>query len=425
MRVRVTPLNASVATLVGWILFLGVLTGRAELFLVSVPFIVALVAATVRTPASEYTLTHEVSTDQVFEGEPVTVTVAVTARTALPFLELVEPLTPLAYPGDHRNHSFFSLRASEKIRWTYELRPGSRQRLSLGTLLVRDWDLSGLRVRETEHRDPKTVSVYPLTLPLRHLPRPQRTQPFVGNYVSSALGDGIEPGDVRQFAPGDRIRHVNWRATLRRGELYVTQRQRERNADVVLMLDTLAAVGPAGATTLDAACRVAASLAAAYLARKDRVGLIDYGGLLRWVKPDSGRAHAVRLLDALLESSVMFTYVAKDLDLVPPRVLPPQALVIALSPLIDGRFVTAATDLVARRFDLMILAISPLAAAQAAMPASSRLDVAARLWALERRAQLDELRRQGLTVVEWDPRESLEAAMAAFGGRRPRLAIAG
>jgi len=243
--------------------------------------------------------------------------------------------------------------------------------------------------------------------------------------VSPALGEGIEPGDVRPFAPGDRVRQVNWRATLRRGKLYVTERHRERNADVVLMLDTLAAVGPPGETTLDAATRAAASLASAYLARKDRVGLIEYGGLLRWVKPGSGRAHTVQLLDALLEASVLFTYAAKDLNLVPPRVLPPQALVIALSPLLDRRFLEAATDLAARGFDLVVLAISPLSAARAAMPASSALDVAARIWALERRAWLDTLRGQGLMVVEWDPADPLEAALAAFGRRRPRLAIAG
>ncbi|MDP3771469.1 MAG: DUF58 domain-containing protein, partial [bacterium] len=45
---------------------------------------------------------------------------------------------------------------------------------------------------------------------------------------------------------GDRLRQVNWRASLRLGTLYVTQHHRERNADVVLMVDTLAEVGNTG-----------------------------------------------------------------------------------------------------------------------------------------------------------------------------------
>ncbi len=368
MRSRFTPLNAAFVTLVGWTLFLGVLTARAELLLVSVPLLVALAAARMTAASGGYTLAHEVSAERVFEGDAVTVTVTVIGRTRVALLELLEPLPPLVHAHGRRNHAFFSLGAGEEIRWAYEVRAASRQRMVLGTVHARVWDRSGLCVREAAHRHSKTVAVYPRTAPLRRLPHPRMTQPFVGNYVSPALGEGIEPGEVRPFAPGDRIRRVNWRATLRRGELYVTERHRERNADVVLMLDTLIAVGPPGDTTLDAATRAAASLALAYLARKDRVGFIDYGGLLRWVKPGAGRAHAVRLLDTLLEASVIFTYMTKDLDLVPPRVLPPQALVIALSSLLDRRFVKAATDLAARRFDLVILAVSPLWAARAAMP---------------------------------------------------------
>src|SRR4029453_9812278 len=78
----------------------------------------------------------------------------------------------------------------------------------------------------------------------------------------------------------------------------------------------------------------------------------------------SGRAQFQRLLDTLLDASVVFTYVTRDVDLIPPRILPPQALVVALSPLLDARFVRAATDLAARRFDLVVLAVSPVAAAR-------------------------------------------------------------
>jgi uncharacterized protein (DUF58 family) len=212
---------------------------------------------------------------------------------------------------------------------------------------------------------------------------------------------------------------VNWRATLRLGTLHVTQHHRERNADVVLLLDTLSEMGAPGATVVDAAVRGAATLAAAYLGRKDRVGLIEYGGQLRWVRPGSGRAQLQRVLDTLVDASVVFTYVTRDLDLIPRRILPPQALVLALSPLLDPRFVRAAADLTARGFDVVVIAVSPVEAVRAAMPASPVADVAARLWALERRVQLDEHRRRGLTIVDWDGVSPLDRALSV--GRRPRL----
>jgi uncharacterized protein (DUF58 family) len=169
----------------------------------------------------------------------------------------------------------------------------------------------------------------------------------------------------------------------------------------------------------DAAVRGAAALAAAYLARKDRVGLIEYGGQLRWLKPGSGRAQLHRVLDTLLDASVVFTYVTRDLELIPRRILPPQALVVALSPLLDPRFVRAAADLTARGFDVLVIAVSPVEAVRVAVPASPVADLAARLWALERRAELDAHRRQGLTIVDWDGVSPLDAALLA--GRGPRL----
>jgi len=422
---RPTALNLSFLTVAGWALLLAVLTGRAELAIVAVPPIVALVAGWRAAPPPVWRMERRLSASRLLEGECVTVTSTIRAEGPLPLLELLEPLPARTRLAGGRTHAFFTLRAGEEIRWTFELRGSARQYLRLGGPHARLWGPLGLAAAETHHRARATVAVYPRLAPIRHLPRPLRTQPFVGNYASAAQGEGIEPGDVRPFAPGDQIRHVNWRATLKLGTLHVTQHHREQNADVVLLLDTLSEVGPDGETVVDVAARAAAALSGAYLARKDRVGLIEYGGQPRWVKPGTGRVQRERLLDTLLNASVVFTYVNRDLDLVPPRILPPQALVLALSPLLDARFVRAAGDLAARGFDLVVIAVSPVAAARAAVPRTPVADLAARLWALERRAQLDEHRRRGLTIVEWDGTEPLDAVLAPLRRSRFRRRLAG
>jgi uncharacterized protein (DUF58 family) len=415
-----TALNLSFLTLAGWALFLGVLAGRADLVIVAVPLIVALVAGRRAAAVPAWELTRAVSADRVFEDERLTVVYTLRAQTDLPLIEMLEPLPSRVRVETGRNHAFFTLSAGAEVRWTFTLRCAARQRLRLGGPHVRLWGPLGLAAAETRERSPHTVAVYPHHTPIKHLPRPLRTQTSVGNYVSPAQGEGIEPGEIRPFAPGDHIRHVNWRATVRLGTLHVTQHHRERNADVVLLIDSLSDVGADGLTVVDVAARGAAALATAYVARKDRVGLIEYGGQLRWVKPGSGRAQLQRLLDTLLDTSVVFTYVHRGLDLLPARILPPQALVLALTPLLDSRFVRAATDLAARGFDLVVIAVSPVSVARAAAKATSpAADVAARLWGLERRAQVDDLRRRGLPVVEWDGDEPLDGVLAAL--RRPRL----
>lgn len=424
MTWRVTPLTRSLLTVMAWMLSLAVLTARPDLFVAVLPLALVLATLAVRPTPPDYSVTHRISSDRVFEGDTVTVTVEVTARTATPLIELYESLTAASavVSGNHR--AVMTLRSGETARWSYEVSYPVRGVYDLGTLVVRVRDAWSLRWVERRHVERKRVRVHPRCAPLRGLPRPRRTQTSVGDYVSRAFGEGIEPGDIRQFAPGDRIRQVNWRASLRLGTLYVTQHHRERNADVVLMLDTMAQVGTASVTTLDAAVRAAASLATAYLARKDRVGLIVYGGVIDWVRPGSGRAHYERIADSLLRADVVFTYVTKDLKLVPPRVLPPHAFVVALTPLLDRRFTQAAVDLVGRGFDVVVLVVSPVALMRTTVGASTFDQLACRLWTLERRARLDELRRHGLSVIEWDPGEPLEAAIAGLDRRRHRAIVA-
>lgn len=420
---RVTPLGLSVVTLVAWGVVLGMLSGRAELIVMVVPLLLGLLRATRADAPGACSLAHEVSAQRVVEGDRVRVTVTVTATRSLPLVELFEPLPPTVRLVAGRNRSLVTLARQGHAEWTYDVECVRRGPLNLGIVHVRVWDRPGLRAREIVVRDPKLVRVYPQPLAVRRLPRPRRTQTAVGNYVAPSVGEGLEPGDIRPFVPGDRVRHVNWRASLRWQRLYVTQYQQERNADVVLMLDSLAEAGEAPVTTLDVSIRAAASLAAAYLQRKDRVGFIEYGGFFRSVRPGSGRLQYERVLEALFRADVHFSWVTREIALVPKRVLPPQALVIAISPLLEPRFEKAVLDLAARGFDVVFVSPSPIPLVRRAMPTSPTVDLACRLWAIERRARADALRRLGLPIVEWDPTEPLDVALDRIAThRRQRVA---
>jgi uncharacterized protein (DUF58 family) len=419
MTGRVTPLGMSLLTVAAWAVSLAVLSARPELFVAALPLVLVLAMAALRRSAPDYSVVHEVSAARLIEGESVWVTVTVTARSAVPLMELLDLLPRECVLASGRNRTLVALRPGQTTSIRYEAR-GPRGAHAFGTLVVRTRERWGARAWEQRHVDRKIVRVYPRIAPLRSLPRPLRTQTSIGDYVSPALGEGIEPGDIRQFAPGDRLRQVNWRASLRLGTLYVTEHQRERNADVVLMVDTLAEVGGASEGTLDLGVRAAASLAAAYLARKDRVGLISYGGTIDWVKPGTGRVQYERLADTLVRANVIFTYVSKDLAFVPPRVLPSHALIVAVTPLLDPRFTKATLDLAARGFDVVVVVVSPVEVTRSALRGSLTDQLACRLWTLERRARFDDFRRHGIVVLEWRPSEPLELALAAQGRRRPR-----
>ena len=82
------------------------------------------------------------------------------------------------------------------------------------------------------------LKVYPRAEYLRTLVARSSTQVFAGNQVAREKGDGIEFADLRPFVPGDLARRVNWRASARRGELWVNEYHPERNSDVIIFLDT-------------------------------------------------------------------------------------------------------------------------------------------------------------------------------------------
>jgi uncharacterized protein (DUF58 family) len=420
LTARLTPLALSILTLGAWGLVFAVLSGRAELVVVVIPALFGLLRRARLPSPDAWHITHAVSTERAFEGDRVVVTVTVRAERPIALLELFEPLPPSLRVVSGFNRGFFTLARGGEARWRYEVECRRRGRSTLGTLHARLWTRGGLHASERSIRLPVSLRVYPRTSPLKRLPRPSRTQTSVGNYVASSVGEGLEPADIRTFAPGDRLRHVNWRASLRFRRLFVTQYHQERNADIVLMLDALTELGAPPATTLDASIRAAASLASAYLARRDRVGLVEYSGPFRWVRPSSGRVQLERLLDALLRADVVFSYVQGDVALVPRRVLPPQSLVVAISPLLDARFEKALVDLAGRGFEVVIVSPSPIPIVRESVRQSPSVDLACRLWAIDRRARAAALHRLGLTVIEWNPNDSLEVALGAIGRARRR-----
>ena len=190
----------------------------------------------------------------------------------------------------------------------------------------------------------------------------------------------------------------------------------------MLFLDTFAEARLDRSSTLDLAVRAAATLTRQYVGRRDRVGLVSFGGVLRWLQPGSGMTQLYRIVDALLDTEIWLNYAWKDIDIVPPRTLPPQALVVAITPLLDERSVNALLDLRSRGFDLTVIETSPLPYVQAG--ASEREQLAFRIWRLRRDALRMRYRQAGVAVGEWREGEPLAGPLEEVTAYR-RHALAG
>ena len=394
---------------------LGALTlGRPELAAIAAPFALFVALGLVLAREPSIRAEGEIERERQLEGRHVDLFVELSADRPVSRLELLLDL-PEGLVADAPNPVLIRLERGERRELEVPLLCKRWGTYQVGRVVWRARDAFGLLVYEGRSGEPHRLKVYPRGETVQHLLRPLETQAFSGNQVARNRGEGIEFADLRPFTPGDRIRRVNWRATARRGEPWINEMHPERNADVVLFLDTFAEARRDDLGTLDIGVRAAAALAALYLREKDRVGIVSFGGVLNWLTVTSGTTQLYRIVDSLLDAQIVLSYAWKDLDVIPPRTLPPRALVIALSPLLDDRAVGALLDLRARGFDLAVVELSPVSFVPERETEAQRL--AYRLWRLRREALRSKYAALGVPIVEWQegvPMEAIVEEVRAF-----------
>jgi uncharacterized protein (DUF58 family) len=122
---------------------------------------------------------------------------------------------------------------------------------------------------------------------------------FSGEYHSVFKGRGLEFSDVREYQPGDDVRAIDWNVTARRGRPFVKEYVEERELTVLLIVDLSASkeFGTGEKSNAVIASEIAAVLALAAAGNNDRVGLLLVTDRVeKFIPPDSGRRHALRLV---------------------------------------------------------------------------------------------------------------------------------
>jgi len=114
--------------------------------------------------------------------------------------------------------------------------------------------------------------------------------------VRSRLGIGTEFETIRDYAPDDDVRQINWVATSRMGRPMSNQYRIEENRDLMCVVDTgRLMASPVGLLTrLDVALDAMAFLAVAAEEAGDRVGAVSFAGAVtRQLAPRRRGAEAV------------------------------------------------------------------------------------------------------------------------------------
>lgn len=261
----------------------------------------------------------------------------------------------------------------------------------------------GLVVWELHTDASPSFDVLPTPNGIRQLLPPPASQTAAGVHLSRLVGDGFDFAELRPFGHGDRLRDINWRASARSDQLQTNRRHPDRGGEVVLLLDTFGdAVGTSSATlqtALARAARAAWALAQLHLGVQDRVGLAAQGRIVTQLRPRSGDRARYDLLRTLLTVGGMMTAGESAIRNDRTDRLPPGSLILALTPLIDTRFVN---DLLAlHRSGRAVMAVSIELSDLMPPPADSAEALSRRLFNLAIERNHDQLVDAGVPLARW------------------------
>jgi uncharacterized protein (DUF58 family) len=405
------------------VLLLAVVAGRPALIALAAPFLVVAAAMAVTSRPPEVRASARLSMVRAVEGDLLDLAVTVEPGARLAWVTVTPDLPDGLERADGPPAAAVRIGRGRAVTVTFRVRArrwGAYASVPVGVVGRDRLGTWTVRARPTTTG---VLRVHPTTSRLRRLVPPRRTRAGVGSHVSRHLGQGFELAEVRPFVPGDTSRSINWRATARRGDLWVTDRHPERASDIVVFLDSFGPAGPGRDVTLGLAVEAISALTEQHLAAGDRVGLVDLGGVLRWLPPAVGARQLHQVTESLLASQIVETFAEKGVDVLPTHAFPPGAVVLAFTPLTDRRAVATLLDLRSRGFDVVIVECRTDEQAPPGRDDIARL--AMRLWALEREAIRDRFRHLGVVVVPWTRGQPLAPVLDEVIGLRRRPHRAG
>lgn len=123
-----------------------------------------------------------------------------------------------------------------------------------------------------------------------------------GNHQGITPGHGSEPGESRQYQPGDDVRRIDWNVTARTQETYVREQIADRDLEAWLVVDTSAAMRFGTATADKAQVALAAAACVGFLTARNqnRLGAVLVAGPhVRVLPPRSGRDQVRAILSTI------------------------------------------------------------------------------------------------------------------------------
>jgi uncharacterized protein (DUF58 family) len=190
--------------------------------------------------------------------------------------------------------------------WSYQLHCNRRGYYPLGPLTVTSGDIFGFYPRQATQTDQACIIVYPrvysLPPPAIHSLYPMGEVKI----VQPIFEDPSRTIGIRSYVPGDSLRRIHWKASLRQRELQVKifEPSTTLRAAIFLAVDSFPDENQANRDALELGISAAASLANSLLEKKNQVGLYANSNLADSGQPapihcGAGSDHLLLILEGL------------------------------------------------------------------------------------------------------------------------------
>ncbi len=371
-------------------------------------------------------ITRTLSAERVPEGDEVEITVGISLTPEildsmkLATIEIEDALPRFAEVVTGSNIRITSVSSLEKGEgeavMKYSVRFAQRGLYHIGPLNIRISDPFSVNVHRMRYEETDTITVMPEVEMIKSLKLDiRRTRSIVGDINSRKRGIGTEFYGIREYYPGDELKHINWKASARLEDgLLTNEYTAERSGDVTILIDARKSsiLGPPGKSTIDYGIRAAASISWNVLNRKNRVGMVVFRDTIDVVQPGYGKRQFYRIMNSLLlikeGGSMPFRVAAWALG----RFFPMRSHIIVISAANDGEIVTTVAELCSHGYDVLVISPSYVMIEAEGMKESAEKETAVAIETMKRNSYLDELR--GFTqVIDWDVRKPLATYWAA------------
>jgi len=319
------------------------------------------------------------------------------------------------------------LHGGKEAEAVYKLRVDRRGEHAFGPVSARWTSPLGLWERQRRLAVESPLRVYPSFQQLRTYGMQARDdERRLPVRVRRRPGGENEFERLRPYVPGDVYRHIDWRATARRGDFVTREFGQESNQNLVLMLDCgrMMSARSGNLTAFDRALDAAMMLGQTALRHGDRVGLIAFDREIRaWLAPHGGARSGTRLIRGTYDLfpslhepdyALAFRHLAQHVRR--------RSLVVLITSVVDEPNAEMAKQLVkglaSRHLPLCVWLRDPDVEALLEAPSVAPEDPYVRAAAAEvvtwREASLAALRRRGALVVDAAPDRLTPALLGQY-----------